>query len=89
MIERDAAATLKAYVETLESLAETLPGEAESRRASVPGIEAALKALEDVADGTSDPHPIITCEQEDCGEEFVYCDAGNHFCPSCGESGEA
>lgn len=40
------------------------------------------------ADWEQRAHPLVRCETSDCGEEFAYCDAGNHFCPSCGESGE-
>lgn len=31
-------------------------------------------------------HPLVRCP--DCAEEYTYCDAGNHYCPSCGENGE-
>jgi rRNA maturation endonuclease Nob1 len=31
-------------------------------------------------------HSVVKCDG--CGEPFSYCDAGNHYCPCCGESGE-
>lgn len=31
-------------------------------------------------------HPLVVCG--DCGAEFTACDAGNHYCPSCGTSAD-
>lgn len=79
-MERSDAMTLRAYIRALT-------GETSVKPEDVPGVKAALLTLHGYAEGTIEgPHAFVACD--DCETEFLYCDEANHFCPTCGESGE-